>query len=616
MKTVFCIFQGGGAQGISHVGAFSAIRELDIQIAGVAGTSAGALIAALIAVGCEPGDIIEPTSAQTSEQRDILSRHGMSPIDLLGRKEWRKFKFLLHLSQFPLLYFMVLVFGYLSLFGLLVGQVQGSSGTWDAGLLCVLVALACLALLLTLSIFIYLIRPIIRDKGIFDPERVEAAIEQILRHEVKRHLDRFTDEDRRRLGADFSGLPHNRKLSFRDIDPRRFRALDNPPPFVEVKIATTDLTDGKLQLFGHDHHPDASMAEVVAASISIPLIFKPARIKSVTAYKDHIFVDGGLLANLPVWAFKEEKKYHERRLNPHQTVPNIAFELRDALSHGEAASGWFASLLRSLWRDGVVGGLRWAWFGRRDIGFLGHTKRVLRTGIFGGQAITHNFVSDLTSVKIESPVALLAFDVSWLKARDAYQAGLLQSYRAILRQVQAGQKVQQLLAELHDIALRAVQSSGVAHDEGLRLRLLVFMRVGRSCFKVVHSHNLHDDTDDQIVIDVDCKGVPQAHDQRLPVSLRRSAHLHTLAQREKIPMSKYDLANLWRDWESTVCYPLISSNDRETLRMPLQERPVAVLSIDSNRDISEALMSDFSVQSIVSHAAGLVPLLPSSLENL
>jgi NTE family protein len=48
---VFGIFEGGGAKGLAHVGTIAAAQELSVQFVGVAGASAGAMVALLIAVG-------------------------------------------------------------------------------------------------------------------------------------------------------------------------------------------------------------------------------------------------------------------------------------------------------------------------------------------------------------------------------------------------------------------------------------------------------------------------------------------------------------------------------------------------------------------------------------
>ena len=56
----FGIFEGGGAKGLAHVGAIAVAQELGVQFVGVAGASAGAIVAALIAVGYAPREVYDP----------------------------------------------------------------------------------------------------------------------------------------------------------------------------------------------------------------------------------------------------------------------------------------------------------------------------------------------------------------------------------------------------------------------------------------------------------------------------------------------------------------------------------------------------------------------------
>lgn len=78
----YAIFEGGGAKGITHVGALRAFRE-SYWLVGAAGASAGAIIAALAAVGYQADDLFDEVNGT-----DILTRNGTSPLGLLGRKRW------------------------------------------------------------------------------------------------------------------------------------------------------------------------------------------------------------------------------------------------------------------------------------------------------------------------------------------------------------------------------------------------------------------------------------------------------------------------------------------------------------------------------------------------
>lgn len=59
---VFVAFAGGGAKGLIHVGALKALEDWQVQFCGLAGTSAGAIVASLKAAGFEASDLLDPES--------------------------------------------------------------------------------------------------------------------------------------------------------------------------------------------------------------------------------------------------------------------------------------------------------------------------------------------------------------------------------------------------------------------------------------------------------------------------------------------------------------------------------------------------------------------------
>lgn len=68
-----------------------------------------------------------------------------------------------------------------------------------------------------------------------------------------------------------------------------------PMPLV---VGATNLNTGKFQL-----HQEGSVIEAVAASCSIPFVFKPVEIGG------DLFVDGGIMCNMPVEPLKEKVDY-------------------------------------------------------------------------------------------------------------------------------------------------------------------------------------------------------------------------------------------------------------------------------------------------------------------
>ena len=55
----FGVFQGGGLKGFAHVGALQAADEKGVRFRGLAGTSAGAIVAALAAVGYTGKELLD-----------------------------------------------------------------------------------------------------------------------------------------------------------------------------------------------------------------------------------------------------------------------------------------------------------------------------------------------------------------------------------------------------------------------------------------------------------------------------------------------------------------------------------------------------------------------------
>jgi NTE family protein len=81
---VFGIFEGGGAKGLAHVGAIAAAQQLGVKFAGVAGASAGAIVASLIAVGYKAKELYDP-SGRTGLMSGNLT-------DLFGQGKWEEWK--------------------------------------------------------------------------------------------------------------------------------------------------------------------------------------------------------------------------------------------------------------------------------------------------------------------------------------------------------------------------------------------------------------------------------------------------------------------------------------------------------------------------------------------
>ena len=348
VELAFLILQGGGAKGLGHVGALKAVEDAAIAPGGVAGASAGAIVAMLAAVGYTPDRIYDPASGA-----NILSARPtpLLPVDFLGRRRWWLLGRLL--SPWPWLVY-ALGLAALLVFG------AGVPGPWWAHALALVVAFAPF----------YLAPWLLAGRGYFHGEGMRNILNEVLRDRLR---EMFPDSEPPEL------------VCFRDIAPARTIGRVSGA-FVPLKIVATDVTADGLVVFDSVLTPDVVVADAVTASASIPLVFRPARVRCVAPGKPvgeyrqgSLYCDGGLVANLPVWLFEADRRGIARRNALGTPPPVIAFTLNDA-------------------QNGPGG------IGRGVRGWLRFFSTVIRTAIFGSQATSRLLAPDVSVIDL--PVSL------------------------------------------------------------------------------------------------------------------------------------------------------------------------------------------------------------------
>ncbi|HEX2888278.1 patatin-like phospholipase family protein [Vineibacter terrae] len=302
MKDVFLIFEGGGAKCIAHIGALKALERKGVRIRGVAGTSAGAMIAALVAAGYRSEELFS-VEGQTAGVSPVLRSVGLwGARDLFRRRD------LIALT--------------------LVIRPLAAMGRWAAIVIAGLVVIGFAAAgywartCLTCGIAAFLIEIVL----------LLLALHRLLSGLAS--LDRLRNklDEALRLRLGLMDGPQ-RSATFRDL-----RQRGRP-----LRIVATNVDRGTLRLFSDKTTPDMAIADAVTASMAVPLVFKPRRIDG------HRHVDGALVSNLPAWTFDEE-----RQLFP--DTATIAFEIADPRSIGEAPGGnGVPSLLAGIARSTLFG---------------------------------------------------------------------------------------------------------------------------------------------------------------------------------------------------------------------------------------------------------------------
>lgn len=558
-KLVYAVFEGGGAKGITHIGGLSAILDRGYAIVGAAGASAGAIMAALVAVGYTADELFDARS-----RTDILyTRYGKVPTQLLGDRAWRNATLAFRMAPVGLagIVYLLLVLG-------LQLSRHFSYLAVVPTLLCMVVALAPLARLLA---------PVMLKGGVFDTSTLRDQIERLLSDKVHQ-LQQAAGEPL----TDFGPF-----VSFRHISPEVFQDA------CRLKIVVTDARGQTMRLFGTTETPDASVADAVVASAALPVIFRPPEIRGWkpegSDQEEPVYVDGGLVSNLPVWAFLPEKKSLERIFDT--PVPILALTLtaqtrtedspRNVCTWAQLFASWIYYLPFKL--------VEWAWRlwvpGR---GFLVHAKDVVETGIFGSQTVVQDLVSDIRVIEMSSPLETTQFGCTRDEAIAAYVAGR----NAALVNLDTLETTALAERQLLDELLRRVKARLA------RMRA----RQGRPPKPNLRAHlvDCPHNRDPRIALSVGGDPATDA-DDRLEFGEGNSAvtkayveGLITVAAYDGKPgaiqdgMSKYEKAQLRSDRKSIVSIPVFDVSGGKNLATQVSRRTVVrVVCIDSDDDLQQ-----------------------------
>ena len=511
VRPIFAIFEGGGAKGIAHLGALKATEESGFEIIGVAGASAGSIIAALVAAGYRADDLLNP-GANTH----ILTQLGRSPLDLLGRTDWTRFARFVRRGKWLATAVAIGGAGFGQIFPRLAAVVE----------------------------------TIERDRGYLSTEGLRELVNDLVR---RRLLDFYAN-----AGRPADTLPG--RVRFRDLDPGAF------PQLRPLKIVATNLLTRQLFIFDRELTPDAEIGEAVAASAAIPFVFKPVTLQS---HPGGPFVDGGLVSNLPIWLFVEEKLAFERANPTQPPVPIIGFTLNPA-TNGAAPP--------------VPGDL------------AGFAATVMETGIFSGQSISQRFIEDLYIVPLTTALTTLDFDAPWPKICDAFHAGRRGAAERLRGTLQIKpERVRAELGRICDEMRRTIDAfrarTGRAPLPNLRANLCEKFGAGSvsattdtyTSLRVTNAYNMAHDADDRLLLDRRGRGAPQAFLQKTAILVRLGPGAPA---GHAAYMTKYERALLRPQMRAAICVPVFRDVATWGLQAGQRPEPLGVLCIDSDDDLS------------------------------
>lgn len=214
MTQCFAIFEGGGAKGLAHVGALKAAESRNLEFIGVAGASAGAIIAALVAAGFKADDLFCPDPARRANSLFAA----LDWIALLEKERWHAFQELRReLASLP--------------------PSKGSFGIRTA-----------LRVWSFKKKWLDFLTKSAERKGVFSTNAFETWLNDKLAERLKLK------------GGD---------VTFSTLYKGSGKIL---------KIVAVDIVEQELVTYSHLNYAHLSVAKAVAASISIPLLFAPTKI--------------------------------------------------------------------------------------------------------------------------------------------------------------------------------------------------------------------------------------------------------------------------------------------------------------------------------------------------
>ncbi|MBV6852314.1 patatin-like phospholipase family protein [Xanthomonas campestris pv. mirabilis] len=328
-QKIYVSFQGGGAKGVAHVGGLRALEEwisavsksggIPHEISAVAGTSAGAIIAALVAAGYRADDIFGCEIDKVTKKRtgrhllDVVCEGRYKTATALFTEDgWSKIKkakeLLAFLKNNSAWVRFISINLYIDILASLVAclSLGFAFSSWVSVLLLVIPAVVALGL-------VRKVRSL--QKGLASLTVVREVINDAIYSAVKDHLQ---DE--------------GRWVTFADLKRCSCKTL---------KIVSTNVSTRDVEVFSYWTTPNVNVADAVCASICLPVIFAPYEIE-IEGRGLQRFVDGGVLSNLPLWPFDED-----RALSPEAWT--VGFSLVRRSKKGSTSAGtWLSGMIEAI----------------------------------------------------------------------------------------------------------------------------------------------------------------------------------------------------------------------------------------------------------------------------
>ena len=329
---------------------------------------------------------------------------------------------------------------------------------------------------------------------------------------------------------------------------------------IGLRVVAANLRTGLLHAFGGPGDEQTPVAQAVAASACFPLFFKPVSLGP------DMFVDGGLVSNLPAWLFDDDRE------DDPSFLPTFGFRLIDetltiATPEVPAAASQFV-------------------------------RRLLQTLTSGASNLEERRIDDYHGINLKASIGTLSFDTVRPTAPAIVMAGrdCVNDYFA----KNIGPQDPRRIA----IALRAtIGELGRQYAwQGARVRASVLLPRPNSIWaQVAYSANMEEDADDRLRVRSDVRGVGACFSRKEPVYIRRER-----VNRSEAGVDKYEMGARPRDITHIYSIPIFHDAVEWVKPDPARRAcPFAALVIDTSVAL-ETLLLDYYEQDALANVAAIV----------
>jgi NTE family protein len=473
------IFEGGGAKGLAHVGALSAAEQREIEFKGVAGASAGAIVASLIACGYRSSEMFDPNRPSNPESvYSIDLRRVLGP-----NADWEAFESAFRdARKLPTAKWLPWAWGW---FRLRHGDV---------------------------------VKAISQEQGVFNTTSLERYLDEKL--ELKLLKQHPALRGTNKLGQERKDSDSEMRVLFKNVQ-------------MPLKIVAADIKHRRLIEFSQRKTPDHSVAKAVAASISLPFVFKPQKIampadNGASGVVEVQAVDGGLLSNFPAWLFDAERELD----GPH--IPTFGFRLVERPPEDVAASKQ-----AKPWPPAAA-----------------YAVNLVKTVLSGDPLLETREIENLHEIPLTVSVGTLDFDLSDSAKCKLFQEGSDSANRHFGRPgfPRDPSIARDALAAVVDGFRRAMDVPSAT-----LIRANIVCMTTRNTLRVTYSCHMDtaEDSDDRLEFPIDSGASGLCWTTRAPRVIDLTEARGELA---KWKMDKYQLAQVRRDLASLLSYPIITTS--------------------------------------------------------